>query len=72
MSPTPPFEFTSLLADICGISDAFHRSLLQTAMSETSLSRIQEIFYREGLLRQEELITEGRFPIFSRYYTQIC
>ncbi|KAH6672306.1 hypothetical protein B0J14DRAFT_70569 [Halenospora varia] len=65
-SYTPPFEFISVLAGICGITDGCHRSLLQTAMSETSLSRIQEMFYREGLLKREELITEVEVPV-NRY-----
>ncbi|KAH8669611.1 hypothetical protein BGZ60DRAFT_564070 [Tricladium varicosporioides] len=62
-SYTPPFELISLLADICGITDGSHRSLLQTAVSETSLRRIQEMFYREGLLKREELITEVEVPV---------
>jgi len=55
----PPFELVEFMATTCGIENQQHRALLQTALTERSIKRIQQTFYREGLLKREELTQEG-------------
>ncbi|KAF2178732.1 hypothetical protein K469DRAFT_642268 [Zopfia rhizophila CBS 207.26] len=44
----PSFDFVELIANHCGIKNPTHRSLLQTALTEDSLRRIQTTFRRQG------------------------
>ena len=64
VSPWPPFELVGLFAEICGIKDANHRTLLQSTLTEASLRGVQQTYYREGLLKREELDDEGTNAVF--------
>jgi hypothetical protein len=44
----PSFDFVELIAKHCRIRDLTHRSLLQTALTESNLRRIQTTFRRQG------------------------
>lgn len=55
-SPCPPFELVEFLATYCGIDGQRERALLQTALNENDVRRIQQTFYREGVLKREELV----------------
>ncbi|KAF4636998.1 hypothetical protein G7Y89_g1094 [Cudoniella acicularis] len=58
-STCPPFKLVGLLADICGIQDSSYHALLQATLSESKLRRVQQTFYREGLIKYDELQDEG-------------
>jgi hypothetical protein len=58
-SPCPPLELTDLLVDFCGIKDIRHRSLLQMTLSESSSKRAEQLLFREGVLRREDLSNDG-------------
>jgi hypothetical protein len=55
-SPCPPFELVEFLATYCGIDGQRERALLQIALNEKDVKRIQQTFYREGVLKREELV----------------
>jgi hypothetical protein len=55
-SPCPPFELVEFLATYCGIDGQRERALLQIALNEKDIKRIQQTFYREGVLKREELV----------------
>lgn len=55
-SPCPPFELGEFLATYCNIKGPRERALLQIALNEKDVKRIQQTFYREGILKREELV----------------
>jgi hypothetical protein len=55
-SPCPPYELVEFLATYCGIKGQHERALLQIALNEKDVKRIQQTFYREGILKREELV----------------
>jgi hypothetical protein len=55
-SPCPPFELVEFLATYCNIKEPRERALLQIALNEKDVKRIQQTFYREGILKREELV----------------
>lgn len=55
-SPCPPLELVEFLATYCGINGQHERALLQIALNKKDVKRIQQTFYREGILKREELV----------------
>ena len=45
----PPYELVNLLADVCGIKDPNHYSLLNTTLSSSSLEEISSTFTQQGI-----------------------
>ena len=56
----PSHELVSLMADICGIKDQEHISLLFTALSKLSLKSINAAFLQQGI-KVEGLLLPGKF-----------